>query len=185
MSNLWVTMHALPYLKYPPKDIALIDCGSSINTLNNITTIKYVMFDDASYSGSQISEIIEGMSNEETLKNPHLIVPFMTDASCAKIRKATEGNCWIAEHKKMASLQHIFTKKEELKIIVDAHKGYPDGFANNLTLTYFDHKVADAFSLSPLISRGYKIDDNKTGISFIENPDTPYKNKDWWSRKKT
>ncbi len=182
MSNLWVTMLALPYLKYPPKDIALIECASRWNTLKDISTEKYLMFDDASYSGNQISEIIEGIYNEESSKFPHFIVPFMTEASCAKIMKATKGKCWIANHRKMPTLREVFKKVGDLKIIVESHGGCPEGFAANLTLTYFDHKIGDAYSLSPLVSSGRRIS-SKESTSFIHEANTPYRQEEWVSRK--
>jgi hypothetical protein len=169
MSNLWVTMLALPFLRYPPTQIVLARCHYG-DCQKDIPTKKVLLFDDAAYSGSQIAETIEGLHLDQSTK-VYCVIPFLTKRAEQKLHDAS---VWIAEHQEMAVLYSRLndSEKENLKRI-PALNTHPR--PERLAITYFDHKMADLWSvLTPILVDGYLLHGEKK-IPFIPEINPPYK----------
>lgn len=176
MSNLWVTMLALPFLQFLPKKIIVVE-NRSIKILSewNEGSKNAVLFDDAAYSGSQIIDVVDSMNVKKDI-TLHIIVPFMTARALERIQKdLTKSN----NPHRFAKFQEIFpisdilieSEKETIKELLGVHPR-----PNTLATIYFDHKIADLWSVFSEQMKEGKLLTGDQGVAFIPQITPPYKN---------
>ncbi len=187
-SGLWVTSIAKDFLERPPEKIIMMGDPSLEEVLKEQTSKNIVMFDDAAYSGKQMSEEYFPRFKNMGIK-VHPIIPFMTKSAEKKLE--IELNKLGIEHKcyKHATMDSFskFLSEEQKKLLRKSGGGEfslqpideetnPSGF-DNLTLTYFDHKKADMASMVVAIDTGellYYLWGSKK-IPFVGKVNSPYK----------
>ena len=185
-SGLWVTSIAKEFLEFPPEKIIMMGDPSLEEVLKGQTSKNIVMFDDGAYSGQQMTEDYFPKFKDMGIK-VHPIIPFMTKS--AEKRLEIELKKLGIEHKlyKHATMDSFskFLSDEEKKVLRNSgnlqfrrpridEKFNPSGF-DNLTLTYFDHKKADALSMVEAIDTGALIYYSQTKIPFVGKVNSPYK----------
>jgi hypothetical protein len=177
MSNLWITMLALPFLRFPPTKIAVAQMMTG-KPLKDVKTKNIVLFDDASYSGSQISEIMGGMHPDRSTRI-HIVTPFMTSRASTKIREELKGLVWIANYREIPMLCNLLDQNQIEKIKSAFLQPHPE----TLAMTYFDHKIADSWSvISSVLEEGSLLNvyfknslQNAPKVPFIPKISSPYK----------
>jgi hypothetical protein len=176
MSNLWVTMMALPYLKYPPRKILVVNNSGRDKTVEcpNEGIKNAVIFDDALYSGRQMTEVIESMELDKKVKL-HVIAPFMTTIAQERVHSCfsdLKRSVWIAKHQTISVFFDSLTHQEK-KTIKQLLEWHPR--PHTLSTIYFDHKIADSWSVfSGIMIEGNLLTGDK-GVPFIPQIITPYK----------
>lgn len=154
----WVTSFAIPYLAYPPAQVLTLDELPSIQAdINHI-----VIFDDATYSGNQMSRCLNSLFQVRILPEhqhflnaeTHIVIPFISEVG----KKVLEGmNANVIYHETMPNFE------------------LDDVSINGVTATYFQHKIAqEGISTISLISTGETLR-GKPGIRFIPSTKEPYK----------
>lgn len=143
-SNKWVSSLALPFFENRPQDVILSD-GLAEFQIAHPEVKRFVLIDDAAYSGKQLSALISRLGGDAETKL-HAIVPFSTTKGARRV--AYEA--WISDHQKMFSIEElcklgVFNESDKC-ILEEATGHYDHGDLAGRTLTYFDHKVADELS---------------------------------------
>ncbi len=184
-SSLWVTTIAKDFLAYPPEKIIMIDDPDIKGILRQSTSKNVVMFDDAAYSGSQMSD--EYFPEFKDIgKMVHPIIPFMTKSAENKFSVELEKlqiKYKLHKHATMDSFSKFLSDKQKRLLTEEGtaefkpqsidKKTNPSGF-DNLTLTYFDHKKPDKWSMVSSIDDG-KLLNSYTTIQFVPDVVSPYK----------
>ncbi len=180
MSNLWVTLIALRFFKTSPKKIMVVNNCRRENIVDwkkeNIQHVVY--FDDAAYSGRQVSEMVESLKIDKKIKM-HLIIPFIGKLAKTNIEKAftvslqrTPHQYRIAQHQMMPAF-YDFLSDEDKNIMNDLFKAHPR--PQTLGLTYFDHKIADTWSVFNSQLNGESLLSKGKGTKYIDDVPPPYK----------
>ena len=165
-SNEWVFELALNKLDNLPTNVVSSE-HEAIKFVNSNSDIKHiVLFDDGSYSGSQMASSVE-ILNKQLAGSVQIdvAIPFMTPKAEQLI---VEQGAVVATHNKMLSLDQLFTPAE-IEILGKGGKiDTADYYLSSRSLTTFDHKVADYVSTPNLedrmVSRG----------GYIPDPIIPY-----------
>lgn len=179
-SNYWIYQLLNNYLLNT-------DYKISINIIHNLSSKQLkdddtiLLIDDCIYSGEQMKHIINDMSNEHNYKfNFYILVPYASNHGIEKIRN-TINNSHLSKFCKFEICDYIEVKTVNDILTVDEIKDieyiYVNNISlNNLSLIYFDHKLADHYSVPTLIYSGlvpneynknllYKIKDLKKQIN--------------------
>jgi hypothetical protein len=128
-SNPWVVQHALKFLSHQPTYIIL---SSQLKKLRNIDNL--LIFDDASYSGSQFQKRVK--SCEPNINNIYAATPFATSYARDKVEKL---NLTLLCHKLIDDL-NVFLKKPKVSKIIS-------GISIGTSVAVFQHKLADQWSI--------------------------------------
>ncbi len=184
-SNPWVTSLALPHLDITPKYILP---STTPHILKNYLLLnpgikRILTFDDASYSGVDLSATLVNIRANARSINPNIeldiVVPYVTQHAKQLLSKISN----VVSQQIMRSFADIF----EINLF-NAHPLEKHLCSKNqrrldgLTLTYFDHKLADNYSVPEKCLRdGMQIDSNSEdgSIPFIPKITPPYKDRDY------
>jgi hypothetical protein len=187
-SALWVTSLAKEFLEFPPERIIMIHDYDFADILEESTCVNIVMFDDAAYSGRQMAEEyfpkFEGVD-----KVLHPIIPFMTESAEKKLEvELTKLNIkhMIHDHATMDSFSKFLSERQKKLLRAEGNNEFtvqqidtktnPSGI-DNLTVTYFDHKKADDWSMVTALDDGSSLNSSSEKIQFIPDVTSPYKPK--------
>lgn len=173
-SNKWVLQLSLPNLIQMPSDVISQSLNRSqtkdaIEYLtNNPSVRRVIMFDDASYSGQQLTAYSSRLQDEATaygISDLEIVIaaPYMT--TYAQSRLLGIPRVTLADHNIIPTADQIFTPKELL--LLSDELGITG--VTTRTVTTFDHKIADW--LSTLNLETYLV----SGGGFIPDPIIPYK----------
>lgn len=195
-SNQWVTELAMRGVAALPSDV--IDLADVNGEAIKIPGNNFVLFDDSSYTGGQLSsdvgEVIDHLENPAGA-TVSVVVPFLTIDAETKLHEITQEaaakgiKIVIAKHEVIPQITDVITDPE---IQARMRVMYPRG-VNDIdplqgrTLTYFDHKIPDDLSVPNTL---FGIIRNKDGedvtprdgagrilrIKFIPNVAVPYHN---------
>lgn len=172
-SQEWIAGIALPRMKNAPiRDFQLAASGSfgsssvhditSQSDLSKETVSNFVIFDDASYSGMQITESIMGLSNNLRKKDPnkifdlYIVLPFLSKQAQERIEQLKPKNLRIhvlTSDIKIPSMTDVFSE-EELQYLSQIH--CISTYANevsarqwvfNKCLAIMEWKIPDAASI--------------------------------------
>lgn len=212
-SQKWIAELALPLLNKPPKGYFLPHCAQSYDHATGIKTEQrqcslyssnrdMVIFDDASYSGTQISETIlklkEGIINfkNETF-HLYLVIPFISSIAENRLKFATQPLIWqkdvdstpgkigklkvhlLTTDRKIKAMTEVFSDSEivELMKIEDFETGlgrytYMEGTRFIRCLTFPEWKTPDNISVPRSMKRWKK---GEKTYEFITEFPAPYK----------
>jgi hypothetical protein len=198
-SALWVTSLAADFLKYPPSKIIMNSDPNYEQFISESNMKNVVLFDDASYSGIQMSGYLEKILEKSPNSTVHAIIPFISESAIDRIYDtlSESTNYKLYSSQVMESFSSFLTP-EEKKLLET--KGNPvfspeknneyklKGF-DNLIPIYFDHKIGDNFSVPPSLNdgsfldsyrrkidaEGFIIPDQRKPILFIPKIHPPYK----------
>lgn len=157
-SNGWVTSLLLPHLNFKPKKIIEGLATRELRQFlaNNKDVKRILVADDASYSGVDLSLIIDNMNASAKAASPQvkidLVVPFITK----KARDKLSPYCQVWSKQEMPTLDELpFTEDEKYYLDFQNISGYPNSNVkiDRLTLTYFAHKMADSYSIPEKLLR--------------------------------
>jgi hypothetical protein len=173
-SRRWTHEQAKPFLKTKPVTATYFQGAAEKRTqaLRRLTEKDirhFVIFDDASYSGTQLQKTIREVREfhvKNGLEKPKftIVAPYVTSTAAALI---SEPDVTLLSAETMPYIRDVLSK-EDLEAI--SRKGFMDTklhatggkrvFDSNVTLTFFDHCVADSHSfaerLQPLIGEYQK-----------------------------
>jgi hypothetical protein len=143
----------------------------TVENLHNSKEInKFVTIDDSAYSGEQIfnrflKPILGNFKLNYPNKKPefYVVIPFITNSFKEKLDSfMKENDCKVnlIYSQIMPQIKDILTQ-EELNLMDEKRNGSievdaDEPLCHNLTLTFFDHKVADSHSFSPEIAKVIK-----------------------------
>lgn len=183
-SNPWVFSHALKFFNILPEKVVRInDLSTYLENCDTDETINLVFMDDASYSGTQMKYDLDlaNYAASETNANirVHCLIPFMTKRAHELL--SSHNETFFGHFKIIPSIQHLFNDTEK-EILQDnninsqdpekrVHINWPE-----MTLTYFDHKIADWKStFSTILKQGRTINNYNCKIPFVPFTIEPYK----------
>ncbi len=147
---------------------------STIKTIEHLQRNKvntFVTIDDSAYSGEQVFNrflipIVKDFELHYPNEKPefYVVIPFITNSFKEKIDTfILENNCTVTliYSEIMPQIKDIVTK-EELHLMNEKRNGSIELDADEplyhwLTLTFFDHRVADDHSFSPEIAKVIKV----------------------------
>lgn len=167
-SNGWVTSLLLRHLNFKPKKIIE---GLATNLIrqylaNNKDIKRILVADDASYSGVDLSLIINNMKASAPNQQIDLVVPFVTN----KAKEKLVPFCQVWSEQNMPTLDEMpFTEDEKYYLDFQNISGYQSSNIkiDRLTLTYFAHKMADSYSVpEKLLRHGLTIPSRVDNQSF-------------------
>lgn len=147
-SSYWIIMHIKTFIDMNKYTIKIVDKIDNLDLNNTV-----ILADDASYSGSQISNFLEEFSNLKC--NIYILIPFISNTSINLITLSFKENNINGDlyfvNKNKYIMKPIFELMDNNKIIKLFKYYTKDG--NNIREypIYFDHKVADSYSSFPLI----------------------------------
>ena len=160
-SNYWLYTYINNYLKE-------ISSTIHINIITNLQTKQLkdndiiLIIDDCIYSGNQLSHMINDMNNIYKLKLYfHLLVPYGSMYGINHIietfnnNKSLSTTCNLYLYKYMYKIHKTindYLTIDEIKILEDIYGNYCS--FNNVILIYFDHKLADYYSIPTIIYSG-------------------------------
>ncbi|MFC2091267.1 hypothetical protein ACFLTD_00660, partial [Elusimicrobiota bacterium] len=195
-SDNWVYKLALEKGLHPAREIVTRFDGERIAQLLD-QGLEALIIDDASYSGKTVVQTITNISG--ALKNRglssdklHVMVPFMTNRAVSSIERIGIPYKNISvdivdKYRIMPTISEIFEKESETDSSIKDlyqlleketfHMG-ADADYGAVTLTYFQHKTADGYSLMRPLTTGELIGDNKgvnPRVRFIPATFEPYK----------
>lgn len=189
-SNPWVTSLALPLLDITPRFIISAHPLILNRYLQLYPNIKRIIcFDDASYSGVDLSVFLRDIKSSARQIKPNteldIVVPYTTTR--AKLLLSKFGN--VISRQVMPSLADVLRVDLETEATLRSNLcGQNEDQLDGLTLTYFDHKLADNLSIPQKCLRdGLCIDakEKERGIPFIPKINPPYRNNlsnDFWQK---
>ena len=182
-SNAWVFSHALPYLSHLPFKVLKPSEIADFIQERDDKRYDLLFVDDAAFSGTQTKELLVDQAfmsfNNDQEVNIHYLIPFMTKRARELLMRHNEA--MFGSYKVIEGISSVFTN-EEKEILqhynvnstdkdVKHHLNWPE-----LTLTYFEHKIADWKSAFPGIMReGRTINDINARLPFIPITIEPYK----------
>lgn len=185
-SNPWVFSHAIDYLVRLPSGVIRINELNQYLKQHRGPKPNLLFVDDASYSGTQMKQEMVDVAYDMAASlakpvNLYCIIPFMTAHSRQTI--ARHADVYIAPSKHMPTIRelNIFTSEEKKTLRshninsadpdTKRHLNWPE-----LTMTYFQHKIADYKStLCAILSTGRSIHDMNIRKPFIAPIAPPYK----------
>lgn len=172
-STKWIAELAIPYLsKLPTNHFEhSSDVGGHQSKLKGD---RFVIFDDASYSGKQLKTLITSMEseleNQGKKRELYLVIPFISSISerhlAHHLAKRLEAKC----SKKLKV--HLITSNRKIKTMADL-----DPTSHNSDgITFTEWKIPDTSSLSSAV-RGTMIEDKKGTriLEFLTNYPPCYK----------
>ncbi|MBF0522531.1 MAG: glycerophosphodiester phosphodiesterase [Candidatus Omnitrophica bacterium] len=182
-SESWTYQLALEKGLKPAQYIIKTDGGVLSYDQRILKDVKNVVFiDDAFYSGTQVLNASQALLSHITVFDPqdiniHFLTPFMTSFAQNKI--LTNPKAFVYQHQTMPTISDILASNAEYEklfktlIYENIDRGYP-----GITLTYFQHKVADSVSVLSWVFGGYVYEQkrkvsNQT-IPFIPGTFPPY-----------
>jgi hypothetical protein len=167
-SSYWIISHIKKYIKLSSSefDIIIIDKIDDKDNKDNYIIIA----DDASYSGSQISEIIENLNGKSL--NFYFLIPFISTKALNLFKQSLIENGFnevINYSSKSSFIMKPIYELMDIENIIKLFKYYTEKGTNiNQYPIYFDHKVADNYSSFPLIY-SYGVIPNKKNQEIIIN----------------
>ncbi len=174
-SNQWVAEVALEHLDFLAHEyVALGSKGAqkfsaylsheNPDFKKNLVGKIIVLFDDASFSGTQLHEHVTSVMRAVERARPRgivVIAPFMTGHAAAKIVSLSTRvlPVFLSDHKRIPTLAEI-DLPESGRGLVSRLWGYSDSDLTKLGLTWFSHKVPNYMSFPQPIAHGsiYKTD---------------------------
>ncbi len=164
-SNEWVFELAAKKLGNLPTNVFDNEIDALNFIKNNPDIAHIVLFDDGSYSGSQMFAHVTNLKNElPTNVQVNLAIPYMT-TKAANILENQGAN--ILPYQTMPSITELFNA-DEIKILNEGGINTDSPHLDSWVLTTFDHKIGDPKSTpnlqSRLVSNG----------GYIPDPVTPY-----------
>jgi hypothetical protein len=165
-SSYWIISHIKKYLQsFPEFDIKIID------KIDEYDKDSYLIIaDDASYSGSQISGIIENLYGKSL--NFYFLIPFISTTALNTIKDSLSDNGFdevINYPSKTCFIMKPIYELMDEENIIKLFKYYTEkGTGINQYPIYFDHKVGDNYSSFPLIY-SYGVIPNKKNQEIIIN----------------
>lgn len=162
-SGYWVIKHILKYIDTDKYKISIITDKNKLDTSN-----KIIIADDASYSGSQISNFIEELEGLNI--DIFIFIPFISNTAIDVINNAfiennINGDIYFLK-KTLFSIKPLYEVMDEKKIKALFSFYKKDGMNIREYPIYFDHKVADSYSSFPLIYT-YGVIPNKKNRDII------------------
>lgn len=165
-SNGWVAALAMRHLERLPDQI--VDMEEK--NLNQLAGARVVFFDDALYSGSQLSGYIRSFTktHADVQFTCQVVAPFITtfaEGQLLSLAKDNHIHLEIAEHAHMASINEKL--QDHQNILLDTSKMYFtnwDGSVLYNTFHYFSHKIADNLSSVPQVYVEGLVMDSKGGF---------------------
>ncbi len=172
-SNQWVADWAVDDLNHLNhaefKELGEKHASSFIAFLDRIKNTervaqRIVLFDDCSYSGTQLSEHVKAIFTKyeaEHRANPtiHVIVPFITDYAFELIKKVGEEKkhrkLEIIYSKKIISVEQALSKEHILKLKELYNWSAEPIETQGRGLIYFDHKIPNGMSFIKPFAEGH------------------------------
>jgi ankyrin repeat protein len=182
-SNPWVFSYAMANLSHLPTKILWPSEIPEYIQEQDQTRYDLLFVDDAAFSGTQTKiELVDAATqcfDKDTEVNVHYLIPYMTKRAHELLQRHHDAQFGL--FKSIQGINKKFTDDEK-RILqennvnstdedVRHHLNWPE-----LTLTYFEHKIADWKSAFPGIMReGRTIDDINARLPFIPVTVEPYK----------
>lgn len=154
-SNQWVSSLALPYLNYLPSDWFTPNINFAVGQhakadfRKKIDTIKekiVVVIDDCSYSGEQLKNSLEKITNQGF--KVFAVVPFMSNCAIDKLKSINVQI--ITSDIRIPTVHELFSEGEvnqlkEVNIVKEGFKVFSlkGAFNKGVTLTYTDWRIPD------------------------------------------
>lgn len=194
-SSYWVSQLALPNLKFLPEQIYSFDnSGDSVD--GNIRRFLYI--DDASYTGTHVEEYMRAVANLIEKHNIpasevelDVVLPFISDKAkntIAELQKQYGFKIQVFSNDKIELMTEKITDKQVLDTIRrmyghvfhDFSEESINNLFNNMSLTYFDHKIPDEVTTLESALRYGNVYDGVSKspidqVSFIPETIPPYK----------
>jgi hypothetical protein len=129
------------------------------------------IIDDATYSGEQVSGMVATLNSwidhdpelAHRGMNIHIVIPFATDQAIEKIQNKINPESSVSvdfsKHSRIETIGDIFSRLGLKGTELEKQLKEVYGEDGKRTLTYFDHKVADSWSVM-----------NVHGYSFMDGP---------------
>lgn len=161
-SNQWVAELALQYVANEPTESLSLgekqakDFCQYLDTISKTHEVakRIVLFDDASYSGTQLTEHVKAIFDkfkELGKKAPtvHVVAPFATQHAYRKLRalpQYEEGQLKLSIHAKIKSVADVLSSDHVARL--KELYGWSDGAieTEGRGVTYFDHKIPNGMS---------------------------------------
>ena len=158
-SNYWIIKKLVKFLE--DNDKYLIFINDDLNTFNSNYPI--IIADDASYSGTQISNYIEDYINLNKYKL-FILIPFISKIAIENIKSYDNDIKFIEKNRYELKPLTELMENEKIKLLFSYYGN------SNITQypIYFNHKVADSYSSFPLIY-SYGIMPNQKNKEIIIN----------------
>lgn len=209
-SNQWMFELAKPHLLKQPNGLVPLAYASFLTKLANnpeVTAKDFpqtlVLFDDAMFSGEQMSGFLIRLNGEITRRNkelapkgiqidfPRIVIAcaYVTRYCIAVLRKygrefQIEDKLIILNHMKIPTVDEVI-EDESIKEVLK-HMYWPkisltrhDSGLESRGVVYFDHKVSDGYSFPKAIAEGAVVDRNGADLGFsiemIPSFTPPYK----------
>lgn len=181
-SNPWVFSHALPYLSHlPMKVLTPSEIAGFVNALED-KQYNFLFVDDAAFSGAQTKFSVDTVDSQFTgAHKPHIhyLIPFMTKRAHELLKRHNEAQ--FGDFQTIEGIEKVFTDSEK-QILQDNNVNSTDPNVKHhlnwseLTLTYFEHKIADWKStFTGIMRQGRTINDMNAKLPFIPLTIEPYK----------
>lgn len=180
-SNDWVFSLALPHLIKLPAEVRLDNNVENENDNNKNLTVLFV--DDASYSGSQMKEMIDEVmpkiSKNASSVRIFCIIPFVTNKAVQLIQRNHDVH--FGSYQIIPKAKKFFTEDERQILTKNNVNKYNDDDTrtvnwDEITLCYFQHKIPDYKSTFEVILReGRLINKADCCQQFIPFTIEPYK----------
>jgi len=173
-SSYWIISHIKNYIKSSSEFIIEIIDNINVNVNDNDNedgNDNYIIIaDDASYSGSQISGIIESLCGKKL--NFYFLIPFISMKALNVFKQSLIENGFnevLNYSSKSSFIMKPIYELMDQENIIKLFKYYTEKGTNiNAYPIYFDHKVADNYSSFPLIY-SYGVIPNKKNQEIINN----------------
>lgn len=154
------------------------------NKVNSLPK-NIILFDDASYSGTQIfnhvTTIIDMIKSIKPTKNIHdykifVVVPFITTTAEEKIKKVhSHFKVNLISDKYMKTMGELISKEDQ-KVLEKTLWSRGDVRYDTCSLTYFSHKIANFMSFPAYIAQAKDPKNYENDLSFLRTPSTDYIN---------
>ncbi|MBS0624536.1 MAG: hypothetical protein JSS32_00625 [Verrucomicrobia bacterium] len=184
-SNGWVTDLVLPHLTHLPT--AIVNWDSSVKYFRKTHNVKrVVLFDDATYSGSQLSYMISTLVDLKMDFSPdpafkiYAAVPFMTNPERV-VHDSIRPYVEIMEHVHLQTVGEAFSEAECR--VLESQYDLSQESRGSMGLTYFDHKVPDYLSFPNFLAKSLTAEAEHCNPQCMDEPiieefTPPYK-EDW------
>jgi GGDEF domain-containing protein/prophage maintenance system killer protein len=188
-SDYWVQQLAFNNGENLPQGVVSAD--GIIAWLKVHPEVKDIVYmDDASYSGSQVSVRLQTTLSDAFQYCPdcrfHVVIPFFTNAARERIQSSYKTQVVFYGQEEIPTLDELLVSEYEntdtyqgLKEQIINHLGYDRNTYDGLTLTYFQHKMPDGYSVLQVLSDGALLasgnGSTQQSIPFIFPIVPPYK----------
>lgn len=166
----WIAELALPYLSRQPEQYfePSTDVGGAQSKLST-NSRKFVIFDDASYSGHQVKSIISSIQKEMISENSsgkiYFVIPFVSSVAeqylVDELLRGFKAAGSIAHQGSKKLKVHLITSERKVKMMTDLDPRY-----EKIGLTFTEWKIPDTTSLSQNVSSGYTKDENGKTVIY-------------------